>query len=84
MRIDWSTTIRTTLDQTTKEVWMSTDPAIIKVQITTDPATIEVWTTTDSAKIEVWMTRDLETMEALAQKRTAVAAVILWTRNGSP
>jgi hypothetical protein len=29
MRIDWSTTIRTMMDQTMNEVWMSTDPATI-------------------------------------------------------
>ena len=30
-RIDWRTTIRTTMDQTAKEVRMSTDPATIEV-----------------------------------------------------
>ena len=49
MKIDWRTTIRTTMDQTTKEVWMSTDLATIKVRITADPATILVWMTTDLA-----------------------------------
>jgi hypothetical protein len=63
MRIYWSTTIWTMMDQMMKEVWMSTDPATIEVRITTDPATIEVWMTTDLATIEVWMTRDLATME---------------------
>ena len=62
MRIDWRTTIRTTIDLTTKEVWMSTDLATIEVQIKTDPATIVVWMTTDLAKIEALMTRDLATM----------------------
>ena len=53
-RIAWRTTIRTTIDQTTKEVWMSTEVATIEVQITTDPKTIVVWMITDLEKIEVW------------------------------
>ena len=68
MRIDWRTTIRTMVDQTAKEVWMSTDPATIKVLITTDPATIEVWMMTDLAKIEAQMTRDLATMAVFSSE----------------
>ena len=68
MRIDWRTTIWTTIDQTTKEVRMSTDPATIEVRITTDPETIEVWMTTDLAKIKVRMTRDLVTMAVFSSE----------------
>ena len=69
MRIDWRTTIQTPMDQTTKEVCMSTDLVTIEVQITTDPATTEVWMTTDLAKFEARMTRDLATMAVFSSEK---------------
>ena len=83
MRIDWRTTIRTTMDQTTKEVRMTTDPATIKVRITTDPATIEVWMSTDLAKIEVRMMRDLATMAVFSSEEDCSCSCFGFFRQGT-